>query len=159
MEGEVECFRRVLPRLRNLLKLRIELPNSEGMSARDLKALIQGCKRCHFLKSFEVHLNGLSVFPRGYRNFGDAFSKLRKLERTVYSVQADHVPVLETNEAPKKILKPRRSSNLKSFAMKFAVKTGWASYYDGAGFVPAIPGFLASFVLENLISISLTFDK
>jgi len=125
-EDEIQYFGALLPKLRSLVNLRIEFPKTQGISVNGIKTLIKSCRKCDLLKSLEVHLIGLSLLPRNFRNFGGVFERLQKLENVKYHIQASHAPAsMQTEEELKQVSKHRKVSNLKSFSLKLGVKSGW----------------------------------
>lgn len=164
-KNEVKPFSLFLARLNNMTRLKIDISNQSGIDAKDFKDLMQGCKNFASLKVADVRIGGSKNISQSSHRVRDMFrSSSSKLEKIKHFVYFSHTQPAVLGSSPKDVAgrqrKPKFFPNLKSMSLKFAFKTGWASYFDGNELGLGLQAYFQRMPkLANPIHLSLEFDK
>jgi len=159
VKDELKKFSLFLARSTNLRRLKIEFADPQGIDKEDVGYLTKSCKKLYFLKSADINLSGSKDVDQNLEKLRGMFVHSKQIEKIKFNVYFCHI-----EPSPLEYFHKKKKSvffkNLKSVSMKFAFKTGWASYFDGVEL-----GYGYQFLLQllpsiaNPMNLSLTFDK
>jgi len=161
VKDELKMFSSFLARHHQLKTLRVDFPNPQGIDTQDVKCLEDTCREFVCLKDVDIGLSGSKNVTKNISNMQGLFRNSAKIEKLKSHVYFYHIEPSPFDHFKRKPKRKRFFKNLKSFSMKFAFKTAWASYYDGTdpgqgfhNFFRAIP-FIANPVHFSLTSLKM----